>query len=810
MLTEAELRSLYENLHKLPARDQADLLAALDELEQRNRRAKAQQSLLDFVLYLDSTYKVGSHHKHLASVLEDMAYGRKSRAIVNIAPRFGKSQLTSVYFPAWFIGNFPDKKIMLVSHTADLAVDFGRKVRNIINSAEYKEIFADTTLASDSKSAGRWNTNKGGEFFACGVGGAIAGRGADLLVVDDPHNEQDVLNGNFEVFDKAYQWYTYGARTRLMPKGRVAMVMCMTGDTPVLLANGTERRLDAIRAGDVVASYKNGVLVPARVNNWQLSCIDKVFEIRTTCGIMVRANERHPFLVHRNREPQWIRLKHLQPGDLLVSLKDATAPELQKQNPAYATLAEQKSRGIKSTLTRRTKDLITGAKIKAKHALKKIATSLRTLKECAGRITTDINGPLDSTNALLNEIEPRASKTAMALPLMNTKNGAPRKTTYAQYAATHPATTILERIGTASCVSTTATKPTQFVDCCATTVTSLSDTEKRQKFLNAPLDTFGFTLRKIESITFAGEEPVYDVEVAETENFIANGLVSHNTRWHQADLSGRLLQDMVRKPDGDQWDVIEFPAIFDGDPPRSLWPDQWPVEELLKTRAGMPPFQWSAQYMQKPTSGEASIVRRDWWQKWEEDDPPACNYIIMSMDTASETKTRSDYTSISTWGVFQRDGADGYPESHIILLNAIKERFEFPALKRRALEEYKLWEPDWFLVEKKSSGVQLYQELRAIGVPIQEYTPHKGTGDKVARLNSVTDIISSGLVWYPVGRRWAEDLVDEVCGFPAMQHDDQVDSTIMALLRFRNGGFIRLPSDYYDDRDFVPRRAAYY
>ena len=174
-------------------------------------------------------YKVGRHHRILANMLMDVERGPtakdgKDRVCVNIPPRHGKSQLVSIFYPAWFLGRNPDKKVMMVSHTTDLAVDFGRKVRNLIASDAYKSIFPEVSLAVDSKSAGRWNTNFGGEYFACGIGSALAGRGADLLLVDDPHSEQDVINGNFSVFEKAYEWFTFGARTRLMPGGRVAIV----------------------------------------------------------------------------------------------------------------------------------------------------------------------------------------------------------------------------------------------------------------------------------------------------------------------------------------------------------------------------------------------------------------------------------------------------------------------------------------------------------------------------------------------------------------------------------------------------------
>ena len=179
----------------------------------------------------------------------------------------------------------------------------------------------------------------------------------------------------------------------------------------------------------------------------------------------------------------------------------------------------------------------------------------------------------------------------------------------------------------------------------------------------------------------------------------------------------------------------------------------------------------------------------------------------MSLDAAAETHNRADYTALTTWGVFLNEHEDNY---NIILLNSIKRRMEFPELKELALEEYEEWEPDAFIVEKKNSGTALYQEMRRSGLPVQEYTPHRGSGDKLARLNSVSDIVASGLCWVPE-TRWAEEVVEEIAGFPFMSHDDLVDATVMALMRFRQGGFIRLPSDEPEEQQyFKHRRGGYY
>jgi hypothetical protein len=222
--TEEEVQQMLDNLDSYTPEEIVEIDRIVDELAQRRLNVAAYDDLIEFCKRMQSDFIVGKHHRILADLLMAIERGDEDRICVNIPPRHGKSNLVSIMYPAWFLGRNPNKKVMMVSHTTDLAVDFGRKVRNLISTDEYQAIFSTVQLASDSKSAGRWNTNTGGEYYACGIGSSIAGRGADLLLVDDPHSEQDVINGNFETFSKAYDWFTFGARTRLMPGGRVAII----------------------------------------------------------------------------------------------------------------------------------------------------------------------------------------------------------------------------------------------------------------------------------------------------------------------------------------------------------------------------------------------------------------------------------------------------------------------------------------------------------------------------------------------------------------------------------------------------------
>jgi predicted phage terminase large subunit-like protein len=487
----------------LPFMAEEDMRRNLELLKIYDSNSVQEVGTSDFLTFIDHVYpgyKVGPHHRRLAKIFEDIANGKKRRVIVNIAPRHGKSEMISYLAPAWFLGKYPHKKVIMASHTADLAVNFGRRVRNLVGSDPYKDIFPQVELQSDSKSASRWGTNFQGEYFAIGVGGALAGRGADLFIIDDPHSEQDAKTGRPDVFLPAWEWFQSGPLQRLMPGGSIIIVM---------------------------------------------------------------------------------------------------------------------------------------------------------------------------------------------------------------------------------------------------------------------------------------------------------------TRWSKLDLTGMIVNQMGKEEDVDQWEIVEFPAILNEKP---LWGDFWSLEELLGKKAGMDPRYWQAQYMQNPVSEEGALLKREWWQVWEKDDPPSCEFIIMSLDAAQETNNRADYNALTTWGVFFNEETNNY---NIILLNAIKKRMEFPDLKKLVLDEYKEWEPDAFVVEKKSNGAALYQELRRMGVPVGEFTPGKGQ-DKISRVNAVSDLLASGIVWAP-DRRWAKEVIEECNDFPSGTNDDLVDSTTQALMRFRQGGFIRLPTDEPEEIKYFRRRtAAYY
>jgi len=488
------------DISKLPA----DVRRKFKQLQvmhaEKKIQNKAKDDFLSFVKCMWPDFIEGSHHRHIAEKFNKLATGEINRLIVNMPPRHTKSEFASYLLPAWMVGRDPKLKIIQATHTGELAVRFGRKAKNLIDSEDYGKIFK-TRLQEDSKAAGRWETAQGGEYFAAGVGGAITGRGADLLIIDDPHSEQDAMSPT--ALESAYEWYTSGPRQRLQPGGKIILVM---------------------------------------------------------------------------------------------------------------------------------------------------------------------------------------------------------------------------------------------------------------------------------------------------------------TRWSNKDLTGKLIQNQ-KEPKADQWDVVEFPAIMDqGSKPKPVWPEYWKLDELEKVQATLPTGKWNAQWMQNPTSEEGAILKREWWRTYTGETIPQLHHVIQSYDTAFLKKETADYSAITTWGIFYPDEDSG---ANLILLDAIKGRYEFPELRRLALDQYKYWQPETVIIEAKASGQSLLQEFRRMGIPVMDYTPGRGQ-DKHSRVNACAPIFESGQIYYPRDEHWAQEVIEECAAFPHGEHDDYVDSTTQAMLRYRQGSFVTTYSDEDEVESYRQRKYVYY
>jgi len=279
-----------------------------------------------------------------------------------------------------------------------------------------------------------------------------------------------------------------------------------------------------------------------------------------------------------------------------------------------------------------------------------------------------------------------------------------------------------------------------------------------------------------------------------------------NTRWKTDDLTGRLLRQSGHLK-SDQWEMIEFPAILPSGKP--LWPGYWNIDELEKVKVSIGLKKWNAQWQQQPTNDDGAILKREWWKKWKKEEMPNCEYLIQTYDTAYSKKETADYSVISTWGVFTPDMDSG---PNLILLSVSRGRWDFPELKRIARKEYLAWNPDNVLIEAKATGTPLQQELRKMGIPVTMYSPggRRSGQDKISRANAVAPMLESGMIWYPEDYEWAQEMVEECAAFPNGGHDDQVDAAVMAWMRFRQGNFVTLNTDYEDEDDVVDEVVEYY
>lgn len=826
-LSSRELDFALRNLDLLEPAQKEQVLRLLEERDKIANTVEAREHFLPYVRKMWPEFIEGAHHVIMAEAFEKVARGEIKRLCISIGPRHGKSELTSVMLPSWFLGKFPNKKIIQVSNSERLAARFGRKVRNILGqSAAYREIFPNVELSQDSQAAAEWHTNHEGEYLAAGVGGNLAGFGADIGIVDDPHSDTQAkqAESNPAIFDDVVEWYSSAIRQRLQPNGSIIIVMCMTGDTPVLRPDGSETPLRDIRPGDEVATYENGGVTSSKVTNFRSNGVDDVYTIQTQYGRLLRANARHPFLVDFNGERRWVRLQNLKPGMRLVSMNGAQDPRKPRLSEGCAPRAWPRNRTTGNTLTLPTTRLGTTENGKVNHA----SNAVIARQERKGYVARATLNASRLARALLRKLDELGCYLGTVSPSSNTMPWSRNAAADAMYVENYRTARTPERIGTVNFASIISTVRRLSAGFFATTATLPSATEKRRKSCDEPLTTYSVTTDEVVAITPSGREEVFDVEIDRTENFIANGVVSHNTRWSKRDLVGQVLRRMkddqaagMKKGTYDEWTVIEFPAILDEDTPtqRPLWPGFWSLDELLATKKAIGPIKWAAQYAQRPTGGASSIFKNEHWRIWgsEKDecpgpshaaawanlDPPACDFVIHSWDTAIKKNERADYSAFTSWGVFRaEDKTTGETINNIILLSAWKARLSFPELKQKVKEFYDDDKPDTLLIEDKGSGSSLIQELRAMGTPVENFSYGRGSkaapNDKIARANLVTDIFASGYVWRPE-TRFAEEVVAEMNDMPNGEHDDLVDATVQAMIRFRQGGLIRTQNDEADD-----------
>lgn len=522
--------------------------------------------------------------------------GDITRLMIFAPPQAGKSELTSIRFPAYWLANRPDDPVILTSYAASLATTFSRRVRSLVESDAFREAYPRIRTDPEHRTVEHWTLRwNRGALLAAGVGGGITGHGAALGIIDDPYKdwEQAYSESHRKL---VWDWYRTVFRTRIWENGAIVMIMCMTGDTPVMMADGTERPLRDVEVGDRVATYDNGTLATSTVLNHRSNGLDRVFAIKTTSGRIVHANARHPFLVEEHGEFKWVRTQDLKLTQKIVTVKDSGVSG--RALPVNERGATNPSRheGIASVTT-------------AKNTI----------------------APVTVAAPNVNNVT-HISNTAMALHWPNTRRCLPSKMGSAPSAVAPPILTTPPTSEVGIFLLTTTMTPARLEGCCATTVTSRPATFGQPMSPPRWLNTSDFTTDQIESITPAGTKEVFDLEVAKTGNFIANGLVSHNTRWHTDDLAGRLL-----RLQSENWTVLRLPAIAEDrderaaanrllnqdptapdplgrKPGEPLVPGRFSRETLLDIKRDVGTVGWYAEYQGVPRPPEGSLFKRQWFE----------------------------------------------------------------------------------------------------------------------------------------------------------------------------------------------------
>jgi len=723
-----------------------------------------------------------------------------------------KSEFASYLLPAWFLGLNPGKKIIQCSHTGELAVGFGRKVRNLVDTEVYHETFPDLKLAADSKAAGRWNTSKGGDYFAIGVGGAVTGKGADVLIIDDPHALEvstliPTMKGFVELQDLAVGDFVFG------PDGEPTKVVAKS-------AVYHERQLYAVETYDGATIYADAehlwrIRTSTRVTDPYQNVPTRELLTKRSSAFMIPRHSAVQYEVANLPVDPWVLGAWL--GDGTSSLGRMTAHpddaifmrgEYKRRGYETTDLTDKFSFGVKGLRA----ELIALGVLDNKHIPQAYLTASfhQRMDLLCGLIDTDGNVTIggqcvfhnkdvalvDQVVELLHSLGRKCRRRSyhtkgkfgaclMHRVTFKLKDCAlmPRKRhrTKTTHDKQHRSIVVTDtgRTGSVQCI-TVEREDGLFLAGRGYVVTHNSEQEAAIAEINP--DIYDKTYEWYTSGPRQRLQP-------------GGAIVVVMTRWSKRDLTGQILKDAAANGSLDEWEVIEFPAILPSGNP--LWPEFWDLDELEKVKRDVPNSKWMAQYQQNPVSESAAIVKREWWQEWPHDEPPNCDFILQSWDTAFEKTSRADYSACTTWGVFYQPDDNGTTQANIILLNAFRDRMEFPELKRAAIEEYKEWQPDGIIIEKKASGAPLIYEMRAMGIPVQEFTPTRGN-DKISRLNGVADIFASGRVWAPA-TRWAEEVIDEVADFPAGQNDDYVDTVSMAMHRFRRGGYVTTNLDEPED-----------
>ena len=648
-------------------------LVELSETDKRDLIARklGKEKLIDFAVIIDKKYKVNWHHELIADKLqqayEKVLSGKRARIILELPPRHGKSNLATIKFPAYVLGKNPDFPVIVTSYSQDLSTDFGLATRDIMNSSNYQGLF-DTRLRADTQAKARWLTKEGGGYVACGIGGPISGRGFKIGIIDDPIKNREEADSEV-IREKHWKWYRSTFLTREEGNGAIIVIMCMTGDTNVAMADGSFKMLRDIVVGDYVLSWKGGLQVKSKVLNKLCQGKDDIIEIKTGNN-SVKANARHPFLT----EDGWKETGKIVIGDrLVVSGKEKHSKRTINKDEAWllgfmfgdgwVTRNKKLNEG-----KYRTESLVTCACYGVRESVNNKVLwhfykifGCRPKKTKYGYYRTEIAkvGRWFLSHGLTGK-----AKTKRLPIWLFGENFTNRLSFLKGFVAADghidkSGRTIINlhnkwliediRKLARGC----GFKPTNVYSC---------EREYQPPHSPRPIMAIGynvqwskkrsneeFYLNRVRSINKVGKEVVYDLQIENTKCFIADGVVSHNTRWHDDDLVGRILESDKNH----EWEVIKFPAIAEQDEEfrkkgEALWSWRFPLDILERRKKDLGPYEFSALYQQDPVDIESREFKKEWFHPRKFEEVLKLNTRrFITIDPAWAMRDKSDFIGIT-------------------------------------------------------------------------------------------------------------------------------------------------------------------
>lgn len=786
---------------------------------------RKRDNLLDFTQHTFSNYKADKFHTDVCKHITDLVVKEETQNLMLFAPpQHGKSEIVSTRLPSFWLSHHPELPVGLISYGASLAFRNSRYARMVFETPQYAQIFPEYEKDVINWRTSDWHLrDHKGYVMAAGVGGPITGHGFGLGIIDDPVENWAAAQSEV-TRESIWQWWLGTFKTRMWEGGRIILMMCMPGETPILMADGTWRPLDTIRKGEMVKTYDGGKLVDKIVEAFLPQGKRRVLEIKTG-NHTVKATPNHPFMVERkNGIREWIRADEIKKGDLIVVLgqidEGKNPRRLTKEDcwalgymfgDGWLTYNPRKDTGAMRWITCVAKGIYPERNERILQYMKdRLDVSMRFI-ERSGYWRTEVARVgrwFESLGLRGNAHSKQIPDIVFQLPAhlrrsflsglvdadghINNKQRAELVFTSGEF--TKQVKLLAEQSGYRT---TNINRQHGIYDPPGSPKPIEADSYRIQFQINKIVES-EFETSRVRSVKASNSVPVYDLTVADTHNFIAWGCVVHNTRWHEDDLAGRILTQEGRIEEGGKWKVIAYPALAESEDPandilgrefgEALAPSRFSAKFLIDFRSTQSSHVWNAEYQQHPTAPEGDFFKIGKIEIVEAIPAEICSIIkldelsgyapinikqgVRFWDLAATEKKTLKKDPDSTSGTLMAEHENIY-----YLLDNINEQmgpYEVEdIIKLTSKVDGKIvkirieQEPGSAGKSLIANYVKLLAGFDVIGIP--------ATGDKMVRASAYAAQLNAGNVKM-LKSPWNRRVLMQYASFPRGAHDDDIDS----------------------------------